>query len=177
MWHAPHGCHVPATTTGKEMDMTDLDRLLAIEAIRLLKARALRAMDQKCWTDYEALHAPDHVSDTYGGEPAVGAKANTRRLAQVLEGITTVHHAHMAEITLTSDDSAEGIWSMEDMLFWKQGEADHWLHGYGHYHERYRKGPEGWQFVYRRLTRIRVDLSPGAEFGNLNVRTREAGDV
>jgi len=154
--------------------MTDLERLLAIEAIKVLKARALRAMDGKDWPVYETLHAPDHVSDTYGGEPAVGAKANTARLAQVLEGITTVHHAHMPEITLTSADTAEGIWSMEDMLFWKQGAEEHWLHGYGHYHERYRRGPEGWQFVHRRLTRIRVDLSDGADFGNLNVRTREA---
>lgn len=154
--------------------MTDLERLVAIEDIRLLKARALRAMDEKTWTVYEALHAPDHVSDTYGGEPAVGAKDNTARLAKVLDGITTVHHAHMAEISFTSDDDAEGVWAMEDMLFWKQGTEDHWLHGYGHYHERYRRGEGGWQFVYRRLTRIRVDLSAGAAFGNLNIRTREA---
>lgn len=153
--------------------MMDLDRLIAIEEIKNLKARRIRAMDEKRWADYEDMHAEDHVSDTYGGAPAVGAKANTERLAEVLRDITSIHHAHTPEIVVLSDDSASGIWAMEDRLFWKQGGEDHWLHGYGHYHERYRKGPKGWQFVYRRLTRIRVDMSTGADFGNLNVRTRE----
>lgn len=152
--------------------MTELERLVAIEDIRNLKARRIRAMDEKRWADYEAMHAPDHVSDSYGGEPAIGAAENTRRLAQVLGHITSVHHAHTPEITITSPTTAEGVWAMEDMLFWKQGSEDHWLRGYGHYHEKYRKGPDGWRFVYRKLTRIRVDTSPGAQLGLLNVETR-----
>lgn len=151
------------------MAMTDLERLLAIEEIKSLTAGRIRAMDEKRWADYEALHAPDHVSDTYGNAPAVGAKANTDKLAQVLNGITSVHHAHMPEIAITSETTATGVWAMEDMLFWKQGEDGHWLHGYGHYHERYRKDADGWRFVYRRLTRLRVDMSKGAEPGFLSV--------
>ncbi len=154
--------------------MTDLQRLIAIEAIKNLKARRIRAMDEKRWADYEAMHASDHVSDTYGGEPAVGAKVNVERLAQVLDGVSSVHHAHTPEISITSENTAEGVWAMEDMLFWKQSSEDHWLHGYGHYHERYRKGSDGWQFVYRRLTRILVRTSPGADLGDLNIRTRGA---
>ena len=154
--------------------MTDIERLIAIEDIRNLCARRLRAMDEKRWADYEAMHAEDHVSDTYGGEPAVGAKANTARLAEVLGHIASVHHAHTPEITITGPDTAEGIWAMEDMLFWTQGDEAHWLHGFGHYHERYRKGPEGWQFVYRRLTRLRVNTSEGANLGDLNARKPEA---
>lgn len=150
--------------------MNDLERLVAIEDIKNLKARRIRAMDEKRWDDYEAMHAEDHVSETYaGGEPAIGAKANTARLAKVLGHITSVHHAHTPEITITSATTAEGVWAMEDMLFWKQGGESHWLHGYGHYHEKYRKGPKGWQFIYRKLTRIRVDTSENADLGLLNV--------
>lgn len=152
--------------------MTDLERLIAVEDIRNLKAARIRAMDEKRWSDYEAMHVEDHISDTYGGAPAVGARANTARLAEVLGHVTSVHHAHTPEITITGPDSAEGIWAMEDMLFWQQGDEGHWLHGYGHYHEKYRKTEAGWKFCYRRLTRIRVDLSPGAAFGDLNLRTR-----
>lgn len=144
------------------MAMTDLDRLLAIEDIKNLKARRIRAMDEKRWDDYESLHTTDHVSDTYGGMSVVGAKANTDKLAQVLNGVLSVHHAHTPEITITSETTATGIWAMEDMLFWKQGEDEHWLHGYGHYHERYRRDGDRWLFVYRRLTRLRVDRSPGS---------------
>ena len=159
------------------MTMTDLERLMAIEEIKLLKARRIRAMDEKRWPDYEALHAPDHVSDTYADAPAVGAKATTDKLAEALAGITSVHHAHTPEIIITSPTTATGVWPMEDMLFWKQGDEDHWLHGYGHYHERYRKDAEGWRFVYRRLTRIRVDLSPGARSGVLSIRADDAADA
>lgn len=143
--------------------MTDLEKLLAIEAIKNLKARRIRAMDEKRWVDYEAMHAPEHVSDTYEGGPASGAKANVERLAKTLDGVTSVHHAHTPEIEITSDDTAEAVWAMEDMLFWKQNGEDHWLHGYGHYHERYHKGPNGWRFTYRRLSRLRVDMSEGGE--------------
>jgi hypothetical protein len=145
--------------------MTDLERLIAIEEIRNLKARRIRAMDEKRWADYEAMHAPDHVSETYGGDPAIGARANTERLAKLLADVTSVHHAHTPEITFTSDDTATGVWAMEDHLFWRQGDAHHWLHGFGHYHERYRKTPQGWRFTYRRLTRLHVMTSPGAKLG------------
>ncbi len=153
--------------------MNDLERLVAVEDIKNLVARRIRAMDEKRWADYEEMHAPDHVSDSYAGEPAIGAKVNTERLAQVLGHIISVHHAHTPEIAITSSTTAEGVWAMEDMLFWKQGSEDHWLHGFGHYHEKYRKDPDGWRFVYRRLTRIHVRTSNGAQLGQLNVQTRE----
>ena len=40
------------------------------------------------------------------------------------------------EITFVSPTEATGIWSMEDKIKWPDGRT---LHGYGHYHERYRK--------------------------------------
>lgn len=151
------------------MMLSDLERLIAIEEIKKLKGQRIRAMDEKRWDEYESLHVPDHVSETYGGgEPAVGAKENVERLKKVLGHITSVHHAHQPEITITSADTAEGIWAMEDMLFWKQGAEDHWLHGYGYYHERYRKNADGWRFCYRKLTRLHVRTSEGAVLGELN---------
>ena len=51
------------------------------------------------------------------------------------------------------------------------------LHEIGHplvVAARYRKGPDGWRFVYRRLTRIHVRTSPGAVLGQLNTQTRES---
>lgn len=155
--------------------MTELETLLAIEAIRNLKARRLRAMDEKRWADYEAMHAEDHISDTYDDAPAIGTKANTAKLSAGLKNLITVHHAHTPEINLTGEDGATGVWAMEDMLFWKQGDEDHWLHGFGHYHERYRKGPEGWQFVYRKLTRIHVKTSSGADVTRASPREATQG--
>ena len=57
--------------------------------------------------------------------------ASPRRVAeympfirQVLDGVITVHHGHMPEITLTSPTTATGIWALEDQLWWPEGSPD-----------------------------------------------------
>lgn len=52
------------------------------------------------------------------------------------------------------------IWAMEDMLWWTNGPVEEHLHGYGHYHEEYRKVDGVWLIAYRNLTRLRVDHTP-----------------
>lgn len=142
--------------------MGDLEKLMALEEIRTLKARRVRCMDEKDWAGYAACHAPDAISYTFQAEgraeqPIVGAQAIADLLARVLNDRTTVHHIHAPEIELTSDDTATGIWPMEDMLFWEEGGESHWLHGYGHYRETYAKLDGRWLIKTRALTRIRVD--------------------
>jgi len=49
---------------------------------------------------------------------------------------------------------------MEDSLWWQNGDVEEHLHGYGHYHETFRKEAGGWLFTSRQLIRIRVDMTP-----------------
>ena len=46
--------------------MSDIERLVALEEIRLLKARRDQAIDTKNWELYHSLHAPHHVSHNEG---------------------------------------------------------------------------------------------------------------
>lgn len=69
------------------------------------------------------------------------------------------------EITFDGPDKASVIWSMEDRLWWKQGDEDHWRHGFGFYHETCEKRNDEWLFTSRRLERTRVMTSPGARLG------------
>ena len=153
--------------------MGDLEKLLAIEEIRKLKARRVRSMDEKDWAGYAACHTPDAVSYTFQSEntgadsPIVGAEAIAERLKQQLTGRTTAHHVHAPEIELTSAATATGVWPMEDMLWWEEGGKTLWLHGYGHYRETYEKRDGQWLIKSRALSRIRVDrgeqdLMPGS---------------
>src|ERR1700720_2843292 len=93
---------------GKEM--TDAERLLAIENIKRLMARRIRAMDTKDWALYDTCHAEDATLDSFGtlperhkpaGSIARGKGQILAMIRKVVDGtvkVTTVHHAHMPEI-------------------------------------------------------------------------------
>lgn len=145
--------------------MDKLDKLVAIDAIKQLFHRRLRYMDTRQWHLYADLHTEDAVSETYGeGTQVVGHTAIAEAIEAFMTGppeITSIHQAHNPDINFISATEAEGIWPMEDRLYWQNGDVEEWLHGWGHYHERYRKVGDTWLISYRRLSRLRVDMSPG----------------
>ncbi|MDG3013214.1 nuclear transport factor 2 family protein [Speluncibacter jeojiensis] len=165
------------TETVPELTMSPAEQFLAIEEIKRTFARRLRCMDEKRWEIYPTLHTDDVISETWGGLPedkqprttdtsnrVVGAEKLTRAISRMLDGrtkVTSVHHGHAPEIELTSDTTARGVWAMEDKLWWTNGDHEEHLHGYGHYHEEYRKVNGRWLISYRKLTRLREDTTPG----------------
>lgn len=152
--------------------MTDIETMLAIEEIKRLMARRIRAMDMKNWAEYDTCHAPDATLDSFGTQPERHRPAGSiaRGKAQILEMIRkivdgnvkliTVHHAHTPEIEITSLTTAKGTWAMEDLLWWQNGDREEHLHGWGHYHETYVKLDGAWFIQSRVLTRLRVDSTP-----------------
>jgi ketosteroid isomerase-like protein len=132
-----------------------------VEAIKQLKARYFRCMDTKDFDTMREVFTDDCVIDTEssGGGIQEGKDNFFSMLLPSLEGVTTVHHGHMPEITLTSATTAEGVWAMEDKLWWPEGSPLKHLHGYGHYHETYEKGADGaWRIKTLKLTRLRTDV-------------------
>jgi hypothetical protein len=148
--------------------ITDIDRLTAIEDIKQLKARYFRCMDTKDWPGLQAVFSDDAEFDMRGeaadkskaADALIIGNANIMPFIRnaVLE-LTTVHHGHMPEIEIVSFTTAKGIWAMEDVLRWPPGAAVKTLHGYGHYHESYRKTADGWRIQSSRLSRLRVDIT------------------
>ena len=152
--------------------MTDAERLTAIEDIKRLMARRIRAMDSKDWALYDTCHAADATLDSFGtlpdrhkpaGSIARGKDQILAMIRKVVDGtvkLATVHHAHMPEIEITSPTTAKGIWAMEDLLWWQNGEVTEHLRGFGQYHETYEKIGDAWFIKSRVLTRLRVDSTP-----------------
>jgi uncharacterized protein (TIGR02246 family) len=128
-----------------------------LEAIKQLKARYFRTLDTKDWESYRQVFTDDVVIDTTesGGELVAGADAFLAYLGVVLAGATTVHQGHMPEITLTSDTTATGIWALHDIVIWSGGTR---MDGFGHYHETYVKGDDGWRIASSKLTRLHADF-------------------
>ena len=128
-----------------------------IEAIRRLKARYFRTLDTKDWDAMRQVFTDDVVMDTTqsGGGRVEGADEFMTFLREALDGTVTVHQGHMPEIDLTSETTATGIWALNDIVIWPNGMR---LDGYGHYHETYEKGPDGWRISSSTLTRLHSDF-------------------
>lgn len=155
--------------------MEPVERLMATEEIKQLKARYFRCMDTKDWSGFEQVFAADAVMDmssemrdqtTRGGTTRGGAQI-AAMVRTVVGPVVTVHHGHMPEIEITSPTTASGVWAMEDKLRWPEGSPVRTMHGYGHYHETYERTEDGWRIKTITLTRLRVDteLSRRIEHG------------
>ena len=143
--------------------MDTLERLAALEDIKALMARRVRALDTRDWETYRACHAQHHVSYGITGGPSAGLDRMMADLMVALDGIRTIHHVHSPEIILTSPTQATGNWALEDWLHWMQGDEEHWLHGWGHYDDTYERVDGQWLFTSRRLSRLRLEHSPGSK--------------
>jgi len=156
--------------------VNSLDRLMAFEEIRQLKARYFRYVDTKDWAGLTGVFAPDAIfRHRYGGsvrDPRTGAwdpplpeesitagrDAIVARIRAIVEHIHTVHHGFMPEIDLISPDRARGVWAMRDELRDRDGGLI--LSGAGHYHETYIRLPTGWAIESAELRRLSI-VRPG----------------
>jgi hypothetical protein len=143
--------------------MTPLERLVAIEEIKQLKARYFYHYDNKNWAQWhDEVWAPDARIEV----PELGADVEPRdKLIEWVREQTadqvSVHHGHMPIIEFTSDTEATGIWAMEDIIWRSQehplGGEYAFIHGWGHYRETYVKLEVGWHIRSTRLTRLRTE--------------------
>ena len=76
-----------------------------------------------------------------------------------MHDVMSVHHGHMPELSLIGLDEAAGIWAMEDMLWFGDSSSapGMFLHGFGHYHEQYKRIGGKWLFNRIELHRLRVE--------------------
>ena len=134
----------------------DLARLVHIEEIKQLKARYFRALDLKEWARLAAVFTEDvHVEAD--GYPFDGPEAFIAAMKVFLDGVRTVHHGFMPEITITGPDEASGIWAMRDYLLYPGDGPPVGFIGYGHYHETYARQGGGCRIARLILTRIGID--------------------
>jgi SnoaL-like domain len=143
--------------------MTEVERLLAIEAIKQVKAKYFYGLDHRDWQLWrDEVWAPD------GRLEVPEAEMNVQPLDSVIEWVAkstgdqvSVHHGHTPIIEFEADDCAKVIWVMEDRLYRTPehplADGSTYLHGFGHYHETYVRLDCGWRIQASRLTRLRVE--------------------
>ena len=145
-----------------------IEKLTAIEEIKALKARYWRAVDSK---DLELLRSVFADEDceidmrnptgpNTGGAVVYDPDAFSKNCLRALADYTTAHHGHNPEIDIVSPTEATVNWPMEDRLWLTEGAKGvgfEYLHGWGNYHDRYRKTEKGWKISFTNLQRSRVD--------------------
>ena len=143
---------------------SEVDRLLAFEAIRAVTARYWRAMDTKQWaelctvfTDDVVMTAPD---DAPGAPPARGADQLVDTIRAVLGEGLSVHQGTNAEIELDGPDRALAWWAMRDEVTYPDDPSRDFA-GAGHYRMRYRRTPDG-DWLISAITLRRLRLRRGA---------------
>lgn len=155
--------------------MEPIERLIAVEEIKKLKARYFRAVDTKDRTLLRGVFTDDAIADYRGAatdptsglnavpgntdEVKTGADTITDGVMESVAKLVTVHHGHTPEITVVDAHNASGIWPMVDILRMPADSAITDMIGWGHYHETYRKEGGQWKIATLRLTRIRVDIT------------------
>jgi hypothetical protein len=150
-------------------ELSSVERLLAIEEVRSLKARYFRFLDTKDETSLASVFANDatlDMSEGSGGsvDPSAvidGAEQIARFILSAVKGATTVHQGSMPEIAIVTGDTATAVWAMHDLLHWNEQSSMPFqrLVGYGHYHDRYRRIGGQWFIETSKLTRLKVEVS------------------
>jgi hypothetical protein len=148
--------------------LNDVEKLLAIEEIKKLKARYFRAIDTKHWELLRSCFADDVVFDAgdgggvrlgTGDSVKRGADLLTRFISETVAAPVAIHHGHMPEIEILSATTAEGIWALEDRFFWPEGSPRRTMQGFGYYHETYEKIEGSWRLKTMKNVRLRVDVT------------------
>ena len=149
-------------------DMADAD---AIEAIKRVKYRYLRALDTKHWDDFADTLTEDIVGD-YGS--SLGQEHHFTNRTELVEymrtsmpaGVITEHRVTHPEITVDGE-VAEATWYLQDRVI--VPEYNFMLFGAGFYHDRYRKTEDGWKICATGYDRT-YDVSQSVEGLNFKVR-------
>lgn len=138
-----------------------------VECVKTLKARYFRFVDTKDWDALRALFVDDAEFTFPGLGRFERADDGVRAIRTALGDAVTVHHGHAPEIELVTPDEATGIWAMDDLVIRGPDappipgygpEFQRGLHGYGHYHETYRReGSWTWRIASLRLERLHIE--------------------
>ncbi len=138
-----------------------IEDLVELEAIKRLKYRYLRCLDQKLWDDLEPCFTADATA-SYGGGAYVfdgrDAIMEFLRTSMGAETMLTSHRCHHPEIDLHGDDTATGTWALEDVVVLR--DFDLTIQGAAFYEDRYVKADSSWLIAHTGYRRTYEEIFP-----------------
>ena len=138
--------------------MSDLNEL---EAIKRLKYKYLRCIDQKLWGELAECFTEDATSAYSGGRYSFTGRA---QIMEFLEGamgrdsFISSHRVHHPEIELTSENTARGIWALEDTVIDTEHQIT--IRGAAFYEDEYLKVDGEWKIKSTGYRRTFEEIEP-----------------
>ena len=155
--------------------MVDLHEL---EAIKRLKYRYLRCLDQKRWNELAECLTKDATSAYSGGKYSFeGRDAIMEFLESAMgaDSFLSSHTVHQPEIEFTSETTATGVWALNDTVI--ETKANIIIRGAAFYADEYVKVDGAWKIKSTGYERIYEETLSRADIPSLqltaNCWTRE----
>lgn len=126
----------------------DVEALIELEAIKRVKYRYLRCLDQKRWDELDEVLTEDAVAAYSGGKYTFeGREAIVDFLRRNMGADTfhSSHRVHQPEIDLTGPDTAVGTWAMDDVVVMTDWNLT--VRGAAFYEDEYRKVDGRWRIA------------------------------
>ena len=135
-------------------ELSDIERLVAIEAIKALRARYCRCLDTKDWDGLRATLAPGVRLELPSLAQQGGLTGIDDFLALVRQWFAvapSLHANYLPEIEILSATRATAIWAQEHFIPARYRPGEHHGHGYGYSHDGYERIDGRWLITSIRL--------------------------
>jgi hypothetical protein len=144
--------------------------LEAIEAIKRLKYRYMRCLDQKRWDEIGECFTEDATAAYSGGKYSYQGReaiVGFLRKSMGAETFLSCHRVSHPEIDLTTGHSARGTWALEDTVI-----ETRWgitIRGAAFYEDEYVRTPDGWKIHHTGYRRTFEEIQPRANVEGLKL--------
>lgn len=139
------------------------DDLVELEAIKRLKYRYIRTLDQKRWDELAECLTPDATAAYGGGAYSFDSREEILQFLRDSLGPTmiTMHQVHQPELELTSATTANGTWALEDRVIMVEHKLT--LRGAAYYTDRYVKVDGDWKIAHTGYERLFEEMEPRSD--------------
>ncbi len=138
--------------------------LHALEAIKRLKYKYLRCLDQKRWEELAECFTEDARSSYGGGRyEFVGREAILEFLRRAMDApsFLSSHRVHHPEIDFTGPAAATGTWALEDTVI--ETRAGITIRGAAFYTDEYVKQGDAWKIRFTGYKRTYEEIESRRE--------------
>lgn len=144
--------------------------LVEIEAIKQLKYKYMRCLDQKRWEEIAECFTPDATAAYSGGKYSYQGRdaiIGFLRTSMGADSFHSAHQVHHPEIEQTGETTAKGTWSLQDTVI--ETQWDIIIRGAAFYEDTYSKADGTWRISHTGYKRLFEEMMSRKDIPSLKL--------